>query len=104
MGTYFKNIDVTNGCADCVIRGDFCYCPIVKSDVYGYIVNGGRACEEELISVFAPHGKLISADHLKETLDYYIREAGWGEEINTGLGWVKDEFIDSETAVIEAED
>ena len=41
----------------------------------------------------------IDADHLKETLDYYIREAGWGEEINKALGWVKDEFIDSEPTV-----
>ena len=41
----------------------------------------------------------IDADHLKETIDYYIREAGWGEEINMALGWVKDEFIDSEPTV-----
>lgn len=41
----------------------------------------------------------IDADHLKETLDYYIREAGWSDEINMALGWVKDEFIDSELSM-----
>ena len=42
---------------------------------------------------------LIDSDSLKETLDYYIREANWGDEVNKVLGWVKDEFIDSETTV-----
>ena len=49
------------------------------------------------------HGRLIDADALKETLDYYIREANWGDEVNKGLRWVKDEFINSENTVIEAE-
>ena len=49
-----------------------------------------------------PHGRLIDADKLKETLDYYIREAGWSDEINKALSWVKDEFIDSEQAIIPA--
>lgn len=36
------------------------------------------------------YGRLIEADNLKETLDYYIREAGWDEKTNRVLGWVKD--------------
>lgn len=44
--------------------------------------------------------RLIDGDHLKETLDYYIREAGWSKEINMALGWVKDEFIDSEPTIV----
>ena len=50
-----------------------------------------------------PHGRLIDADALKDTLDYYIREAGWSDEINEALTWVRDEFIDHEPTVIEAE-
>ena len=49
------------------------------------------------------HGRLIDADALKETLDYYICEANWGDEVNKALRWVKDEFINSENTVIEAE-
>lgn len=49
-----------------------------------------------------PHGRLIDADAFKETIDYYIREAGWSDAHNEALGWVK-EFIDNEQAVIEAE-
>lgn len=43
--------------------------------------------------------RLIDADNLKETIDYYIREAGWSNAINETLGWVKDEFIDAEPSV-----
>ena len=50
-----------------------------------------------------PHGRIIDADSLKETLDYYIREAGWSDEINEALTWVRDEFIDHEPTVIGAE-
>lgn len=50
-----------------------------------------------------PHGRLIEVEHLKETLDYYIREAGWGDEINKALRWVKDEFIESEPVIVPAE-
>ena len=50
------------------------------------------------------HGKLIDANALKETLAYYIREAEWDEKTNQALGWVKDEFIDSEPTIVEAEE
>lgn len=49
------------------------------------------------------YGRLIEADSLKETLDYYIREAGWDAKTNRVLGWVKDEFIDGEQTIVEAE-
>jgi hypothetical protein len=55
-----------------------------------------------LIEVPEPHGRLIDAEQLKETLDYYIREAGWNDEINKALNWVKDEFINSEPTIIPA--
>ncbi len=54
------------------------------------------------VSVPEPYGRLIDAEQLKETLDYYIREAGWSDEINKALNWVKDEFIDSEKTIIPA--
>lgn len=49
------------------------------------------------------HGRLIDADSLKEQLEYYIREAGWDVKTNRTLGWVKDDFIDSEMTIVEAE-
>ena len=57
----------------------------------------------DVVEVPTPHGRLIDADALKDTLDYYIREAGWSDEINEALTWVRDEFIDHEPTVIEAE-
>ena len=71
------------------------------------LIVAGMPCTKErptdcpLIPV-PDHGRLIDANKLKDTLDYYIREAGWGDEINKALGWVKDEFIDSEPTVIPA--
>ena len=50
-----------------------------------------------------PHGRLIDADALKDTMDYYIREAGWSDEINEALTWVRDEFIDHEPTIIPEE-
>lgn len=47
--------------------------------------------------------KLIEAEHLKETIDYYIREGGWGEQTNQVLGWVRDDFIDAEPVVYSGE-
>lgn len=54
------------------------------------------------IPVPEPHGDLIDTEQLKETIDYYIREAGWNDEINKALSWVKDDFIDAEPTVIPA--
>ena len=67
------------------------------------IHNASRPDDCPLVEVKEPHGRLIDGDALKETLDYYICEANWGDEVNKGLRWVKDEFINSENTVIEAE-
>lgn len=40
--------------------------------------------------------RYINANGLKDTLDYYIGEAGWTAAHNEALTWVKDEFIDAE--------
>lgn len=68
----------------------------------GTWVNAYTTEDGNAIEVSEPHGDLIDADKLKETLDYYISEAGWSDEINKALSWVKDEFIDSEQTVIRA--
>lgn len=39
--------------------------------------------------------RYINANELKDTLDYYISEAGWTAAHNEALTWVKDEFIDA---------
>lgn len=38
--------------------------------------------------------RYINANELKDTLDYYISEAGLTANHNEALTWVKDEFID----------
>lgn len=45
-----------------------------------------------------PSDDWISRNRLKNEIQYYIDEAGWGEEINKALGWCL-EFIDNQKAV-----
>jgi hypothetical protein len=68
-----------------------------------YLEGVGRHEGCPLVELPEKHGRLIEADSLKETLDYYIREAGWDVKTNRVLGWVKDDFIDSERTIVEAE-
>lgn len=98
MGIYIKNINIPTEqeYIDIRIHADgTATMPIGKHPYYRQL---------EITRVPTPHGKLIDANAHKETLDYYIREAGWSEEINMALGWVKDDFIDAEPVVIEAEE
>ena len=93
MSVVIRGMEMPNNCGACPLRLAWCRERI-------YMVNRPERCP--LIPV-PPHGWLIDADALKDTLDYYIREAGWSDEINEALTWVRDEFIDHEPTVIEAE-
>ena len=42
--------------------------------------------------------RMIDGDALKEEIDYYIREAGWGETHNETLRWCL-EFIDDQPII-----
>lgn len=42
--------------------------------------------------------RLIDGDALKEEIDYYIREAGWGETQNEALRWCL-EFVDNQPTI-----
>ena len=45
-----------------------------------------------------PNEDWISRKRLKDEIQYYIDEAGWGDEANKVLGWCM-EFIDNQRAV-----
>ena len=51
-----------------------------------------------LVKAQEPHEDWISRKSLKEEIQYYINEAGWGEEVNKVLGWCL-EFIENQKAV-----
>ena len=111
MGVYIKGMEMPESCFMCELMqlsggGVYMKCPLVKfkcssDDFYGYFAEH-RQAECPLVPVPEPHGRLIDAEELKETLDYYICEAGWSDEINKALNWVKDEFINSEPTIIPA--
>ena len=107
MGVYIKGMETPKSCYSCPLRkrnGIDIVCPVAQERFSVADVNilFYRLDSCPSVEIPEPHGRLIDADKLKETLDYYIREAGWNDEINKALSWVKDEFIDSEQSVIPA--
>lgn len=100
MSVIVKGMEMPSGCQSCDFSDDETrFCKAAKE----YIPMLGKPEFCPLVELPDKHGRLIEADSLKETLDYYIREAGWDEKTNQVLGWVKDEFIDSEPTIVEAE-
>lgn len=51
-----------------------------------------------LLKAQAPDEDWISRKRLRDEIQYYIEEAGWGDEGNKVLGWCL-EFIDNQRAV-----
>lgn len=111
MSVVVMGMDYPDNCLQCSfvrIVNNHYYCGCNANCMLGeyvgeYLEGVGRHDGCPLAGVPVGHGRLIEADSLKETLDYYIREAGWDEKTNQILGWVKDEFIDSERTVVEGE-
>lgn len=52
----------------------------------------------ELLKAQEPNEDWISRKRLKDEIQYYIDEAGWGDEANKVLGWCM-EFIDNQRVV-----
>lgn len=51
-----------------------------------------------LLKAQEPNEDWISRKRLRDEIQYYIDEAGWGDEVNKVLGWCL-EFIDNQEAV-----
>lgn len=104
MSVVVKGMRMPESCKECPFSDHEAWCLVPGNWQERYY------CPDDCISDDCPlvdlgkHGDLIDRDEFKETLDYYIREAGWSDEINKALGWVKDDFINSEPTVIGAED
>lgn len=112
MSVIVKGMEMPAKCCDCDAEtydesfyGDeFNHaCSFMYKGYTGDIRECGRLEECPLRPLPEKYGRLIDADAFKETLEYYIREAGWDVKTNRVLGWVKDEFIDSERTVVESE-
>lgn len=110
MGIYIKGLKDPANCCKCRFSrwsnyGQLYMCDVCEKPVAEFQSEYESTKPDwcPLVEVHEPHGRLIDADAFKKTLDYYICEANWGDEVNKALRWVKDEFINSEDTVIEAE-
>lgn len=106
MSVVLLGMEMPNSCASC--RMAVCFADTGRAKCYATLSyidpeRGKRSYDCPLVELPVKHGRLIEADSLKETLDYYIREAGWDAKTNRVLEWVKDEFIDAEPTIVEAE-
>ena len=105
MSVIVKGMEMPKSCADCfAISEGLDWCKATGSEVFNPFPKDDLPSFCPLSPLPEKHGRLIEADSLKETLDYYIREVGWDTKTNRVLGWVKDDFIDAERTVVEGED
>lgn len=112
MSVLVIGMDYPDNCLQCsfvrIVSGHYycgCNANCMLGEYVGEHLEGvGRHEGCPLVELPEKHGRLIDADAFKETLEYYIREAGWDERANQVLSWVKDEFIDSEQTIVEAEE
>lgn len=74
-------------------------CPYFN-DCGGFYSNNTAVMADAfaLLKAQEPCEDWISRKRLKDEIQYYIDEAGWGEEVNKALGWCL-EFIDKQEAV-----
>ena len=104
-GTMIDREKVIKGLECCMSDGSECYdssngkCPYYKYDV------PTSACTDDLFyDVYVmlkeqePNEDWISRKRLRDEIQYYIDDAGWGDEVNKVLGWCL-EFIDNQEAV-----
>lgn len=93
-----KREKVINGLAHCV--SDNC-----NGDNWDKCEYSGHGCIDALLEdalallkAREPDEDWISRKRLRDEIQYYIEEAGWGDEVNKVLGWCL-EFIDNQEAV-----
>ena len=103
MSVVVKGMEMPKCCRECrIIRVDLkCYCGKTVGQKEWKSETRPDWCP--LVALPDKHGDLIDKDEFKETLDYYIREARWSDEHNEALAWVKDDFLDAEMTIVEAE-
>ena len=107
MSILMKGMKMPKNCDECFFVGygypDWCSIPQIPNGKDDIVDISVRPDWCPLVELPEKHGRLIDAERFKETLEYYIREAGWGISINQALRWVVDDFIDAEPTVIEAD-
>ena len=91
-----KVIKVIEGLEHCIVdNNEPCNCPY---DGDGGCIGSLMRDALALLKAQEANNDWISRKRLKNEIQYYIDEAGWGEEINRALGWCL-EFIDNQEAV-----
>lgn len=73
-------------------------CPYFRAYNMGDCVRALAKDALALLKAQEPNEDWISRKRLKDEIQYYIDEAGWGDEANKVLGWCM-EFIDNQMAV-----
>lgn len=76
---------------ECPYRGTGAFCS-------NNLAHDANMLISELLKAQEPCEDWISRKRLKDEIQYYIDEAGWGDEVNKVLGWCL-EFIDNQGAV-----
>ena len=81
----------------CTLASGLGDCPC-SDDCHNYITNEEVTRILKRLKTQEHEGDWISRKRLRDEIQYYIEEAGWGDEVNKVLGWCL-EFIDNQEAV-----
>lgn len=90
---YCDGIPNVCGVTECPYENDKPWCTHYLARDAGELIGELLKAQER-----EPSEDWISRKRLKDEIQYYIDEAGWGEEANEVLGWCL-EFIDDQQAV-----
>lgn len=90
---YCDGIPNVCGVTECPYQSESPWCTHYLAHDAGELIGELLKAQER-----EPSEDWISRKRLKDEIQYYIDEAGWGEEANKVLGWCL-EFIDNQQAV-----
>lgn len=73
-----------------------------KDGSFTYNVRGGWQDGKQKAVPVSPHGRLIDADRLKESLDSFVLNTQCHYKLTEALVWVRNELLDKASTVIPA--
>ena len=110
---FYVNLEMPKDCPMCPFAhydmfNTFCGCDITRGKRWAmkndkdYAESSTRPDWCNLIEVPEPHGRLIDADRLKESLDSYVLNTQCHYKLTEALVLVRNELLDKASTVIPA--
>lgn len=93
MGVYIKGMEMPESCWECRLNYDHRYCMVTNSRI---MANGTKPDWCPLVEVKEPHGRLIDADALVNTVVFHTNISADTKEFIEDLIGIAPTVIDKE--------